>query len=192
MRIKLVLCVLVMCSISSGCNLIVNSTRNLIFEPARVITECQERTRNRFLANEAWDEIRKHSPNVDYSKDYVKGFKAGFADYLYAGGTGTPPPLPPRHYWTVHYQTPEGFRAIEDWFAGFREGTAVAQQSGLRQELTIPTSLQPPNSSYRQAPLEEYSPEAPSHEAPLEMPRMLGAPTAAPSTDDGVEQPQSR
>src|SRR5439155_20779353 len=95
------------------------------------------------LAEAAWQEITKANPDPSYSPDYVCGFKDGFADFLYAGGTGEPPPLPPRQYWKIKYETAEGHQAIEDWFAGFRHGASVAQTTGYRQWVTIPSSLPP-------------------------------------------------
>src|SRR5207253_2309767 len=66
-------------------------------------------------------------------------------DYLYAGGSGEPPPLPPRYYWKTRYETAEGHQAIADWFAGYRLGAAMAQESGYREWVTIPSSLPHPN-----------------------------------------------
>src|SRR5262249_32778353 len=33
--------------------------------------------------------------------DYAEGFEEGFVEYIYGGGTGEPPPVPPRKYWNV-------------------------------------------------------------------------------------------
>jgi hypothetical protein len=82
------------------------------------------------------------SPGQDYSCDYCRGFKEGFADYLYEGGTGEPPDLPPRNYWRIGYQTPAGRRAIGEYFDGFRHGAGVCQASGLRQYTTVPSATQ--------------------------------------------------
>jgi len=116
--------------------------------------------RNHKLAGEAWEGIAKAEPELTHSADYADGFKAGYADYLYAGGTGEPPPQPPRTYWRIHYETPEGHQAIEDWFAGFRHGASMAQQSGHRQYATIPSSVRP-----RDAPDQEAASIAPEHMA---------------------------
>jgi hypothetical protein len=77
---------------------------------------------------------------MPYSRDYARGFLKGFEDYVYAGGNGLPPPVPPPRYWGIYYQTPEGHQAIEDWFAGFRHGTEAARDSGYREQVLVPLS----------------------------------------------------
>jgi hypothetical protein len=62
-------------------------------------------------------------------------------DYLQYGGTGQPPFVPPRRYWGVHYRTPDGYRAVEDWYAGFRSGAASAQATGYRHFVTVPSAV---------------------------------------------------
>jgi hypothetical protein len=62
-------------------------------------------------------------------------------DYL-EGGSGKPPVVPPRRYWGVQYQTPEGHLAIADWFSGYRLGSTTVQQSGYKHWVNIPTSLE--------------------------------------------------
>src|SRR5207253_39443 len=69
-----------------------------------------------------------------------------------------PPPLPPACYRAVRYQTPEGYRAIEDWFGGFRHGVAAAREGGYRDYVTGPSSFR--------APLPDHSPSAPPEATP--------------------------
>jgi hypothetical protein len=153
----------------------------------------KERHRDYKLAEAAWAEIEKpnhshghaaecnHSfgygsadyvnpaemdeaPARPYSPDYAMGFKDGFADYLYAGGTGEPPPLPPRYYWKMRYETPDGHQAMEDWFAGFRHGAGVARASGYREWVTIASSV-PPDARGARPPallLPDSTPAAPA------------------------------
>ena len=83
----------------------------------------------------------KANPDHPYSVDYRRGFVDGFADYLYAGGSGEPPVVPPWRYRKASYETPEGYAAIEDWFAGFRHGANVALASGLRNLVVLPVAL---------------------------------------------------
>lgn len=78
-----------------------------------------------------------------FSADYERGYKDGFTDYLDFGGCGEPPPVPPRRYWKNAYQTPEGHQAIQDWFAGFRNGVSDAEASGWRHFATVPSSVVP-------------------------------------------------
>src|SRR5439155_9720003 len=105
-----------------------------------------ESVRNRRWAEFAWEDAKGADLHKTYSEDYACGFKDGFAHYLYRGGHGEPPPLPSAHYRKVRYQTPEGYKAIEDWFGGFRHGAAAARQSGYRYWITGPSALRLPNS----------------------------------------------
>jgi hypothetical protein len=114
--------------------------------------DLSESIRNRRWAAQAWDQTRDRSPETAYSPDYERGFEDGFTHYLYRGGTGEPPPLPPRRYRWLRYQTPQGYRAIEDWYAGFRQGADVARQSGYRRWVTGPSAL---TASAHDVPLRE-------------------------------------
>ena len=128
------------------------------------------------------------SPPPRYSADYAKGFKDGFADYLYAGGTGEPPPLPPRHYWKMRYETPEGHRAMEDWFAGFRHGAGVAQASGYREWVTLPSSLPPADvpGQHTTTLLKSEGTGAPPSEMMLPPPRPVLPPQGGPASPPSV------
>jgi len=154
MKMKLTLSILGVCLLGQGCGPIALATRSLVIEPIHYCLTTHnilEMHRNYKLAEESWETITNAAPGHVYSSDYADGFKEGFADYLYAGGTGEPPPLPPRHYWRSKYETPQGHQAIEDWFDGYRHGVAMAQQSGYRQWVTIPSSV-PPRSASGQIP----------------------------------------
>jgi hypothetical protein len=142
-----VLLVLPLWTIAPGCSLIENATRNLVVDPIHFSPHVSEWTacrRNDKLAEAAWNYIRQINPECEESVHYARGFKQGFADYLAAGGTGAPPPIPPRQYWRTSYQTPRGHQAVEDWYAGFRHGATMAQDSGFRQWITVPSSLTQP------------------------------------------------
>ncbi len=120
-----------------GCSLFDNGVRTLVVEPVQYCSYAdQHRTRNHNekLAREAWGQFCACEQGQAFSEDYACGFVDGFADYLDAGGCGEPPPLPPRRYWDKHCE--EGRR---DWFAGFRSGTCMAQKSGLRECIVVPT-----------------------------------------------------
>ncbi len=71
----------------------------------------------------------------------MRGFKAGFAAHLFDGSTA-PPPVPPAHYRHFSYQTPDGYLAIEQWFAGYRHGVDAAVATGYRRFVTGPSALQ--------------------------------------------------
>lgn len=127
----------------SGC-LLLTGARNLFVEPIASYTlECLEAKRNEALAISAWKSVVEAHPDMEFSLHYAEGFRQGFVDYLNAGGTGAPPPLPPRKYWGVRYETPEGHAAMQDWFAGFRHGAETAAQSGYRNFVVLPTSVPP-------------------------------------------------
>jgi hypothetical protein len=129
---------------STGCELALYASRDLTYEACLFTDHAAQTIRNCHLAEQAWDEVLRTHPGVVFSADYASGFKDGFADFLKSGGNGDAPALPPRHYWKAVYQTPEGREAVKDWFAGFRQGTSSAKASGLRQVVTVPSSLPPP------------------------------------------------
>ena len=128
---------------SAGCSLVENGASILPGKVRESLEDCAEHHRNRRWADQAWEQVRRGKGDGRYSVDYGDGFKDGFADFLYAGGDGEPPPLPPNKYRALCYQTPRGFQATEDWFAGYRHGACVARDNGYRQWVTGPSSLQP-------------------------------------------------
>src|ERR1019366_8895716 len=75
-----------------------------------------------------------------FPKDYAKGFKDGFVDYLQFGGSGQPPYVPPKQYWGPRYRTPAGYQSMEDWYARFRHGAATAHQSAYPQFVRLPSA----------------------------------------------------
>jgi hypothetical protein len=122
-----------------GCGLCVQTTRVLVARVSQCCEDHAERQRNKKWAAAAWRDVHAEAP--DLSGDYGAGFREGFAQYLYQGGNGEPPPLPPPHYRKLRYQTPEGYQAITDWFAGYRLGANVAHDGGFRRWVTGPSSL---------------------------------------------------
>lgn len=176
MRMKLALIVPVLCALGSGCNIAVNATRNLVNEPVQRVDDFLVCSRNYHLAGDAWNDFKKAHAGLGYSSDYVLGFKRGYADYLEAGGTGQPPPLPPRRYWRVCYQSPDGRRAIDDWFDGFRHGAAVAQASGFRELIVAPSSVPPSHDAGPTRPPTAGPDPGPEADPELPPPRKLMPP----------------
>lgn len=132
--------------LQTGCGLTKQLGSNLIADPLhwdRFSDACGRHLRDKHLADEAWDEICTRDGDI-YSRHYRRGFYDGFRDYMDMGGTGDPPTTPPRTYWRLYYQNPEGHEAIQDWFNGFRHGSSVARASGLRDYVTVPVSSVPP------------------------------------------------
>jgi hypothetical protein len=150
----------------------------MIVEPAeysRRITDAADACADKKLAEIAWDKLQAHEPGCDYSHDFRLGFLDGYADYLYAGGTGNSPPVPPRWYWRAENETFEGHAAIKDWFEGFRRGAAEARASGYRELVTLPFSSPPPSTlPHSHTPASILPPEGSS-------PTTLPAPATLPS-----------
>ena len=99
MKRRLILCATGFAFLIMGCGPITYSIRTLIVEPSQYCTEWNafaERKRDHRLAEAAWREIAGRRRGSGFSKDYADGFIAGYEDFLFAGGNGAPPPLPPR------------------------------------------------------------------------------------------------
>jgi hypothetical protein len=139
MKGKLTLVVLALTGFNSGCALIQDGVSNACTEIRDCVDDARERARNRRWAEAAWAETCSTDPRV-FSADYANGFKAGFAEFLYCGHTEVPP-LAPAAYRRFECQTPEGFHAIEEWYAGYRHGVSLATQSGYRRWITAPVCV---------------------------------------------------
>jgi hypothetical protein len=182
MRKTLALAIVGLCLLSGGCSgPITLAARTVVIEPIHDWARADnviEHHRDYRLAEGTWRELVKADPDHVFSSDFVQGFKDGFADYVYAGGTGEPPPLPPRYYWKTRYETPQGHQAIADWFAGFRLGAELARESGYRELVMIPSSTLPMEAlSPALSPRVPASPTAPGSETLLPPPRKLTPPS---------------
>jgi hypothetical protein len=183
MRQLVVVSMIALSACSSGCALLCDATSLMVFKVRESVEDCHESVRNHKWAEEAWVRVRAGTPGAPYSKDYAQGFKDGFAYFLFHGGTGEPPALPPSGYRKVAYQTPQGYQAIEDWFAGYRHGASVARESGYRQWVTGPSALRgqtPIVPAAGPEPATMIPPPPPVPEAPLPQP------TPLPRVDDDV------
>lgn len=142
MRVPYVICyVLGMGMLMPACSMVKNTADNLVTAPIHYpfnLDRCMLKLHSRRFAEDAWRDIQHTGPYHD-SPDYAKGFKDGFADYLRMGGTGEPPPVPPRKYWAS--VTPLGRESALKWFEGFRHGSNVAKQQGLRHLIVVPVSV---------------------------------------------------
>jgi hypothetical protein len=129
---------------SASCSTFLAATaRNFTEIPIETCDEKKLEWRNRHRAERAWAEVKRSFEGHCWTKDYARGFIEGYADYLTNGGNGEPPASPPFRYWLRPYQSPDGLRAIDEWFAGFRHGAAMAQASGARATIVIPLSAVP-------------------------------------------------
>lgn len=150
MKATLLLTLCALCLLNSGCTLCHNLSQTAVVQPIQYWSywdEMLERHRFRKIAEleleRARSMARAESDNYScppFSIDHERGFVDGFVDFLVYGGTGNPPPLPPRRYWWSDCQKLDGCNAIQDWFRGFEHGVAVAQASGYRDCVTVPLS----------------------------------------------------
>jgi hypothetical protein len=140
MRTKLLFISLAGCLLIAGCEVIALGTHNALHELGDYRDKRLIREDSWTLAIEEWDRVRLESPDSPYSTDYKRGFLDGFADYLGGEGNGEPPLLPPNCYLRARNQNSQGFLAVEDWFAGYRQGASRAHATGLRQFIIVPYS----------------------------------------------------
>ena len=145
MRVRHVLLIVGLALMGQGAGQTASIPRNLSIDPShfdRYTDGMARHIRDGRLADDAWAE----ASNIGgpYSKHYARGFREGFIDFLNDGGhvsLGDVPLVPPRSYWRVFYQSPEGNLAIRDWYDGWRHGVAMARQSGYRDLTVLPTTV---------------------------------------------------
>jgi hypothetical protein len=176
MKVRRLLWFLALCAAPSGCSWIPYSVHNLWEAPCDVLHRTALRCRFRRQADDAWDHVLKGNPGVPYSRMYAVGFNEGFVDFLDADGTGEPPAAPPWCYRTPRSLTPEGKQEVEDWFAGFRHGAAVARASGLRQAVVVPLALPPIYATLGMPEMPEHQAAPPEPPPELPLPRTLPSP----------------
>jgi hypothetical protein len=153
------LVVMVLTMLSPGCALIKDGVRGARTDIRDCVDDARERMRNWKCAEGTWKQIRTTDPHA-YSPDYAQGFKEGFAEYLYSGKEDAPA-LAPAHYRRFSYQTPQGYRAIEDWFAGYRSGVAAAIETGYRRLVTAQVSAPLATVSLEPVSAKEKGPASP-------------------------------
>lgn len=152
MRTSLFWSLVAVCLVSSGCSITGKGItgkffRTVLWEPAVYCDRKDDaRSRSRYdqLGEIAWIEVRNANAEMTFSPHFEQGFKEGYSEYLYAGGSSTPPPVPPRRYWNDRWQTPEGHVAIGDWYAGYHEGVALAVSQGCRHYAVVPGGANAP------------------------------------------------
>ncbi len=173
-RFMAALCVAGASLLHAGCALVATSVDTVVTSTCRRCNDHFERKRNREWAEAAWATHCGANPAAPYSEAFGDGFKEGFADYLYQGGDGEPPPLPPEQYRKPRYQTPQGYQAIEQWFVGYREGAGAAKASGSRDWITGPSSLRATGIAPAPTVVSEFTsphPEAlPTYPTPVPLP----------------------
>jgi len=193
---------LVLLLMLTGCSVCQQARRTLLEEPAQY---SWKKDRKRSLATyqewaaSAWyTESGQCAENVQLD-EFGAGFRDGFVDVVYAGGSGEPPPVPPRQFWNVGWRSPEGHAAADQWFAGYRRGAQVALEGGFRQRATLISSYRqhgdvawqgPQFESPVPAPFEDLGAppdpvevETPAPTLPLSPPSSLPAPQATSATE---------
>jgi hypothetical protein len=165
-----------------GCTLVSDTICLNTLRVKECIEDYRECKRDRNWAEDAWRQLRCANPQTSYSSDYEAGFRDGFTHYLYWGGNCEPPPMPPKEYRKLKYQTPQGYQTIEDWFEGFRHGASVARAGGYRKYVTGPSASADP------VPLLFVSPPVPPTGPP---PEPIPAPQPQPSAIPPPPPPKS-
>jgi hypothetical protein len=188
MRRQGVLLALALVTGAAGCSsFLAVAARNIAELPVQSCDEARLEARDRRRAEAAWERVVKDYPDQCWAKDYAKGFKAGYADYLTNGGNGEPPATPPFGYRLRPYQTPQGLRQIDEWYAGFRHGAAVGRASGYRETIVIPLSS-PPINAVERLPNTEPPIATPTLRPPEEPP--LAVPEALPPEPVPIPDPE--
>jgi hypothetical protein len=150
MRIRYAPVLVGACLFGPGCSFVCNIERNLWLEPKVALEEKVILKRHERLGRMAWDEMVAQY-GCQFSEDYRTGFIDGFVDYLTYGGTSADgsgevpivPAVPPPPYRRAKAMSPQGLKAAEDWFVGFRHGSNTALASGLRQLVVVPVFDRP-------------------------------------------------
>ncbi|MAT68717.1 MAG: hypothetical protein CMJ58_04265 [Planctomycetaceae bacterium] len=147
MHSGLVVALMVWLAASTGCTVCRHAKRTLFDEPAEYSAR-RDRPRSiklyRQWAEEQWQQFSGDCGEGVEREEFGAGFRDGFVDYVYAGGTGEPPPVPPRKFWNAAWRNGEGHSASADWFSGYRVGSSVARDGGFRRAAIVLSSYQVP------------------------------------------------
>src|SRR5262249_30277452 len=107
MRSRLTFCLIGLVPLGgAGCSLVGSAAHVVAYRACQALEDERERGRNRRWAEEVWAAASQAAPGHHFSGDYTHGFVEGFGAFVYRGGSGEPPPLPPKEYRTLRYQTP--------------------------------------------------------------------------------------
>ena len=139
------------CLSATGCS-VIEDTHHVLFlakrttklEPQHfpyIRNEKMTRRRDAQLAKRVWAEVASQSGAAGFTKHYERGFVTGFADYMYRGGDGEAPLVPPRDYWQLGYQSDRGKQAVDEWYEGFRHGVQECRARGYREMVVVRSSL---------------------------------------------------
>lgn len=135
-----ILCLLIGLLVSTGCHSachkLYQNVRRTVHDEPKCFDYCDSLDWYEKLACRYWHKNFRSSEHTD---DFRDGFVIGFSDYVYRGGNGDPPAVPPRRYWCPDTGT-RRHQAAEEWFEGFRLGASTAIETGLRERVVVPVS----------------------------------------------------
>jgi hypothetical protein len=187
---------IVVCLVS-GCTVCENASRTMKYEPAAFSWK-HDRKRSLEIyarwADQAWAEEVARRPDMPPERDYQFGFRDGFVDFVWAGGNGEPPPVPPRQFWNAMLRSPDGKQRADLWFEGYRHGARVARIGGYRELGTVHSSLfgRVPDSNGFDHPTDVSAPSADDSRVPApdeEILPELPSPQPAAATDTPISTP---
>lgn len=158
-----------------------------------VTDECVIKWKCCHEAKMAWLRCRDLYINVNYPFDFGQGFRAGY-ETVCLGGDGCPPAMPPRSYWSYHYQGDEGRCQVMAWYDGYHHGVLAAQCDGCEGQCQVlcaadlygekPCEMDYSNIEHNVVP-EDEMPDMPPHEmqygAPMDYPMYSPPPQGNPA-----------
>jgi len=93
----------------------------------------------RLRVERAWLHSSIVAKSSAHPRHFTRGWKKGY--YSVAnGGDGVLPAVPPKHYWSVLYQSAKGRDQVAAWFDGYGQGAADAEADGVKSLNEIPTA----------------------------------------------------
>src|SRR5882757_3383044 len=137
--------ILLWCMLSTGCCRVLGlAYRTTISEPGEYCPTSDRQVSLELYskwADQAWRGESEACAESIMQPDYAVGFHDGFVDFVYSGGSGEPPPVPPRRFWNASFRTDEGKLRANQWFEGYRHGARVAREGGYRERATLHSSV---------------------------------------------------
>ena len=172
----------------AGCHVLSQAKRTTKYEHQQFPYFLDRRVSHRQYrawASEAWGTTYHSVAGDGITTDFRRGFFDGFADYCYAGGSGEPPLVPPRYFWSIRYRNDAGDQRIEDWRRGFRLGTQAANEGGYRKRATVPATVAASETSGTEYLSEENWDQAWDPSWDDELLEVLPLPSDEPAASDG-------
>jgi hypothetical protein len=93
------------------------------------LQDCKYSALNEYRANAAWLMSHANTKGASFPKEFGRGWRQGYFD-VSMGRCGNVPPVPPRRYWSAHYNNCCGAQAIQDWYVGYQTGVIAAERKG--------------------------------------------------------------